>query len=123
MPDARLERTRRAYDVHVRFTEAETCFRATGEDALAMFDAAGSGWIRDDAFGRPCANRRCIECAPWRRPSETDAEQLPSSSMTPRGFTNATLMGYPIRIHEPCDDPACAFCSKRADIVFGLWPR
>jgi hypothetical protein len=65
MPEGRLARTRRAYDLHVRFTASETSFRATtGEDVLRLVDAIGSGWILDAM--NPS----------WRRPSETDAEQL-----------------------------------------------
>jgi hypothetical protein len=30
-----------------------------------------------------------------------------------------TLMGYPIRVHEPCADPTCVLCTGQSDIVFG----
>ena len=33
-----------------------------------------------------------------------------------------TLLGWPVKTHEPCTDPACALCSGRADLVFGPDP-
>jgi len=43
--------------------------------------------------GRPCANPKCTACAPWRRPSETNAEQLQRRADT--GITANVIEGDP----------------------------
>lgn len=94
--------------------------RPYDDDRLtAAIDHALAAFIPHDA-GRVPGTREAIVA--YVTESALNALRLwcgEPHAMSVPASTPGRLLGYPIRVHEPCANPKCALCTGQVDLVFG----